>query len=455
MGLGICPPPPKATCTESNLLMETTPLLIVLLGWISILIISILLIYLNRKAPAIHYRGVGLLVASIIVNGFLAFYYIAHDQKPDWFPCFLMLWIPSLGIPLWFLVNGARFFKLAMLYKMNQAKLGISSGFSEEATQGIELASFHDYADKGFQSRFKKWYSQNQSRFSLNSIIFLILGFMLFHSLITVMIHVISKDVINQRVCVVDWEMIPVVSFHGIYVLLLFPGLVWVVWRVEDAHWIKRELMLVLIVETVNFTGRLVAVIIRMVGSTIPIAPTTWFTVATLVIVHSITIVFPVIDGWQETRSRSQINQASFQMMLDDPYMFQSFKLFSVKDFSVENVLFYEAYKRLGRNVKLRHKDAKTSQISDSVLVDEILQIYTTFIKSKSSFELNVPGRLRRELDITIEAGPPFSIQALEKIKEEVFINMYHHTYPRFVRETNSSTKHSDSASESALVSNP
>ncbi|KAK9759433.1 hypothetical protein K7432_017624 [Basidiobolus ranarum] len=439
--------------------METTPLLIVLLGWLSILIVSILMIYMNRKAPAIHYRGVGLLIASIIVNGFLVLYYIAHDRKPDWFPCFLLLWIPSLGVPLWFLVNGTRFFKLAMLYRMNQAKLGISSGDESENDHGIELTSFQpgsvtEHTNKNIQQRFRKWYYRHQKRFSLNSLIFLILGFMLFHSLMTVTIHVISKDVITYENCVIDWEMIPVVSFHGAYVLLMFPGLVWLVWKVEDAHWIKRELMLVLTVETINFTGRLVAVVTRMIGSTFPVAPTTWFTVATLVVVHIITIVFPLIDGWQENHPGTQTNHTAFQIILDDPYMFQSFKLFSVKDFSVENVLFYEAYKRLSRNVKIRHRDTKTSLIGDSYLVEEILQIYSTFIRTKSSFELNISGRSRREMDCTIEGGPPYSLKTLDNIKEEVFINMYHHTYPRFVRATNTSSRtYSDSTSESILVS--
>ncbi|XP_066549149.1 regulator of G-protein signaling 10 [Amia ocellicauda] len=108
----------------------------------------------------------------------------------------------------------------------------------------------------------------------------------------------------------------------------------------------------------------------------------------------------------------------SLENLLEDPEGVRRFREFLKSEFSEENVLFWlacEDFKKTQDLQKLREK-AK--------------QIYSTYLSSKSTTQVNVEGQSRLNESMLEQAHPLM----FEKLQEQIFNLMKFDSYSRFLR---------------------
>ncbi|ORX81182.1 hypothetical protein K493DRAFT_361934 [Basidiobolus meristosporus CBS 931.73] len=117
------------------------------------------------------------------------------------------------------------------------------------------------------------------------------------------------------------------------------------------------------------------------------------------------------------------------ESMVEDPQQFEVFKRFSQRDFSVENVLFFE------RIQKFRHhtSDIIGEGTLPTWVILEINSIYSIFFAADSEFVLNLEALTVREIRHRFQTGgicPDIFNRALNEIRTLIF----RYTYARYVR---------------------
>ncbi|KAK9760154.1 Regulator of G-protein signaling 3 [Basidiobolus ranarum] len=115
--------------------------------------------------------------------------------------------------------------------------------------------------------------------------------------------------------------------------------------------------------------------------------------------------------------------------MVEDPQQFEVFKRFSLRDFSVENSLFFE------RIQKLRHH-ASDLAITDELpawVILELNSIYNTFIAANSEFELNLEAATTKELHQRFQSTE-IHLDVFDRAFNEIRTLMFRYTYPRFIK---------------------
>jgi hypothetical protein len=130
------------------------------------------------------------------------------------------------------------------------------------------------------------------------------------------------------------------------------------------------------------------------------------------------------------SQQNHQISTAGFERFLhslDNRRELKLFRDFSVRDFSVENILFYEHCHRLHRLL------ASPDGIDLMLLTGETQEIAYLFLQPGAQYEVNISGATRNELLQAAQRGA-FGVHELEKAKREIARLMYQNTYPRFIR---------------------
>ncbi|ORX94841.1 hypothetical protein K493DRAFT_352177 [Basidiobolus meristosporus CBS 931.73] len=413
-------------------------LVIFLIVWILFLLTSIVILIHQRASPAIKHRGLSLLCLSVATNGVLTSGYILREVDPGIYPCFLVLWVTSVGIPLWFLVMGARFLRLAFLYRYNQVRLmcAMNSMFNElettkEAKGPLKMPFFRGLGIT------EDWYLRNREMMSCSTLLRYIGYLVVFHVALTLFIQIGSGQATTAGSigCGFTWELIPRVGFHAFYVFIMLPALAFLVWGIEDSYWIKRELTVVMFIEGISFIVRTLALFMPDLQNLQLFFPETIWTLAALVLVHFNTVVIPIVNSYLNAGRTLGLNKSSFLQVLESPEMFARFKSFAVKDFSVENILFYEHYQRLSEIAYSHEESGSVLETGEpDPVTQEIERMYRLFFQSGARYELNITGATLREVKVELERGPPYFTKIYEKAQVEIMTVMYQHSYPRFLR---------------------
>ncbi|KAM4636847.1 regulator of G-protein signaling 10 isoform 1-T1 [Discoglossus pictus] len=108
----------------------------------------------------------------------------------------------------------------------------------------------------------------------------------------------------------------------------------------------------------------------------------------------------------------------SLENLLEDPQGIAEFTDFLKKEFSEENVLFWSACEDFKRT---QDKEQMQKKAQD---------IYTTFLSSKSSSQVNVEGQSRINEKMLEE---PHSLM-FQKLQEQIFNLMKYDSYSRFLK---------------------
>ncbi|KAK9762025.1 hypothetical protein K7432_012625 [Basidiobolus ranarum] len=333
---------------------------------------------------------------------------------------------------------GARFLRLAFLYRYNQAKLlyAMNTLFKEvegnKETKDIAKVPFY----RGFGIT-EDWYIRNRELMSCTTLLRYVGYCVVFHISLTIMIQIGTDQATTSGSvgCGFTWELIPRVGFHAFYVFIMLPGLAFLVWGIEDSYWIKRELTVVMFIEAIAFIVRTLALFTPNLQNIQLFFPETIWTLGALVLVHFNTVVIPIVNSYLNAGHTLGLNKSSFLQVLENPEMFEKFKNFAVKDFSVENILFYEHYQKLSE-IAYSHEDMGAVQENGEPdpVTQEIDRMYKLFFQPGARYELNVTGATLREIKVELERGPPYFTKIFEKAQVEIMTVMYQHSYPRFLR---------------------
>ncbi|XP_053168229.1 regulator of G-protein signaling 10 isoform X1 [Hemicordylus capensis] len=108
----------------------------------------------------------------------------------------------------------------------------------------------------------------------------------------------------------------------------------------------------------------------------------------------------------------------SLENLLEDPEGVKRFREFLKKEFSEENVLFWLACEEFKKIQDKKQMQKKANEI------------YTTFLSSKASFQVNVEGQSRLDQSILEEPHPLM----FQKLQDQIFNLMKYDSYSRFLK---------------------
>ncbi|KAK9675283.1 hypothetical protein K7432_016537 [Basidiobolus ranarum] len=406
------------------------------IAWNFILISTTILFIMQHNSPAIRYRSITLSVFMVIGNSLVTTLYLGREPTYDQFPCFVNIWVSSVGMPLWLTAVAGRFARLAFLYHFSQAKLVAGQGSQNVNDHYIDIMPKEKIASPPTLVLDQNWYYRHREKFTTKYIVKLISGALALQLALTLLVQVFTtKFQITPTIalghCLVGWEFIPIYLTSAFYVFVLCPLFISWLRGVNDAYGIKRELMADFTLGVVAFLLYILFAALPILKGVIRVFPAAHWSVVALMISHIFSIVLPTIDAIKGTDNQvSNSNMASFESMLEDPQQFEIFKRFSLRDFSVENTLFYEQVSKL--RMMCDGLEYEKEGLPMNILV-EINMIYNKFIARDAEFELNLEAATVREIRQRFQAkdvGPHVFDRALLEVRNL----MFRYTYPRFVK---------------------
>ncbi|KAJ3035361.1 hypothetical protein HDV00_004040 [Rhizophlyctis rosea] len=273
--------------------------------------------------------------------------------------------------------------------------------------------------------------------------------------------------------CDPNLEFIPFYIWRGLMALLA-PVLIWKLRNVNDAHGIRRDLILTAI-------STMTIDVMFAVSTTLSSKFAFWkayfysgyWVILHLTVIHFSSVIMPIIQSYRDDREREQnvnLDRNSFERVLRSPPLLEEFKQLAIADFCVESVLFLESYNALlhllpplmrpttfpyltthQNNTFINpphHRPQPFSTVVHPIpisltpptqavpphLIPYYLQFYSTFIQAGAPLEVNIPDRLRRKVGFMVEKGA-FEVGMFGDLECEVREMLFRNTFFKFVKE--------------------
>ncbi|KAJ2448509.1 hypothetical protein EV183_005404 [Coemansia sp. RSA 2336] len=329
--------------------------------------------------------------------------------------CFAKLWLFNLGFMLSLSAMFARAFHLLVVYKVHELTSALSARdpqqIIEDLSNGVmrledpsmpkivvhssligstridEMVEKHDltHADQALRSKVSTTHKRVQLLQQLRKyrrllpyttdrmlIIFILLS-TLFTVILSLVINATNKQFSLrplETVCSFFWGFLPVTAIIVVYFFLVFPVILWRVWRNRDAYGIRSDLI---ICDTVGIGILVVTLIwVNALHETQQIWPGLSFVWIYALFIHISSVFVPLLNAIKHNKSAARdakqqtqyfdLNQdspvpaaaqppvnrrAGFKRMLDNPTEYQQFRTFAVSCFSSELTTFIEEYQVL------------------------------------------------------------------------------------------------------------
>jgi hypothetical protein len=136
------------------------------------------------------------------------------------------------------------------------------------------------------------------------------------------------------------------------------------------------------------------------------------------------------------------------EVFLSDSRNMRAFMEFSVRDYSVESVLFYS------RMQKLRRQVASDKGIDVFAYEQTIYDLYDTFIREGAKFELNLDAAIRAQVLTCLENGS-LGMDMYDAAYEETLQMIWRNVWPRFAAEQREKQTLRQHSQESSLFLAP
>ncbi|ORX94015.1 hypothetical protein K493DRAFT_352890 [Basidiobolus meristosporus CBS 931.73] len=285
------------------------------------------------------------------------------------------------------------------------------------------------------------WLHNHSYIFEDRFLIRLLVGFTLLHVIMTVVIQCLTVDygfsAPLRDDCLSGWEFIPVYVVGSCEIFVLGPIVIQYIRGVTDAYSIVKELVMVVLTTGVGMCLYLVFAYVPPVYDVRYTIPVGVWGFTTLWSIHLLNCGLPLLEIYMTNQRSKNLprdrKHPSFEEVLDHPVLFEKFKAFSVKDFSVENTLFYERYVRLKTTPSILVKNFLARGLP-SEIQNELYSIYNTFIRDDSEYQVNLRGETLREIELRIR-DKDYSIDMFETALTEVKLLMYQHTFKRYLQQ--------------------
>lgn len=396
------------------------------------------------------------------------------------FACYFMLYGTVIGFYTWMFAFCTRAYRLRYLYRINQFKVKYSRMSDEEKLSHLK--------DKTY-----RWYVTHNQK-DLGKVLrkpFLIYAMSLILILaITVPSQQHAIQVLHR--CDPSWGACILLGMFGFFIAILTPSITYLLRDNPDAHGIRTELW---IIAFIGFPLFLLYTIfffkLSPLQSNAKLYMRRVFAPANCVLfftafAHMISIVVPLLQYipirirvpkyfFKKRNFRTNSSTENFDIgrlaprqvsslsapleltmeclerTLMDPYMMSQLQEYAIRDFSSENLLFYEKLLQLEEKVKneawrsnnqigtwtnshsiassqsdthsISEKDILTYPIPEKLLTESV-ELYESFIRENASFQVNISYKARTTID-----------QAFQELYRK---------YPRLIPHKNRSQKQPD-----------
>ncbi|KAJ3077852.1 hypothetical protein HK102_004921 [Quaeritorhiza haematococci] len=274
----------------------------------------------------------------------------------------------------------------------------------------------------------------------------------------------------------------PNIGLQTFTALILWPALLIKNRNINDAYGFRKELLASTILNIVTYA---------LQGAANALIGTKFFILLSDIsygiiffinaVVNFIICVVPVIEALRVVKASAQKGATieNFLQTLRDPRTLQEFKEYTMQDWTVENVLFYEDMRDLRQRypqfLKVRVETsllkstnsasqsfftrtfeedptatstAMRSPVPDSpmpakerqklaLLRNELKAIYMTYIQEGAELEVNINDGIRRRIATVVAAAsdaPLTDTSMFDEAQKEVLKMMYENSFPRFIR---------------------
>ncbi|KAK9722703.1 hypothetical protein K7432_002462 [Basidiobolus ranarum] len=413
-----------------------------------------------RDHPGVRSRSIPITFIGVVASFFLSSVYLVGPLT-QFVPCFVTLWCGSVLTPVILLTTIGKFLRVSFLYRTSLSKLKAERQRMEDQKEKNKPSSISSQKEHMFEpsdilltvdsSTNLKSNSEseiNSSWLHLHSYIFedrflirILAGMTLFHLGMTIVIQCLTKDYSFSAPlrddCLSGWEFIPVYVVGSCEIFILGPIVIQYIRGVSDAYNIVKELVTIVLTTGIGMCIYLIFAYIPPVYEVRYTVPVGVWGFITLWSIHLLNCGLPLIEIYMTNQRSKNLprdrKHPSFEEVLDHPVLFEKFKAFSVKDFSVENTLFYERYVRLKTTPSILVKNFLTRGLP-SEIQNELSSIYNTFIRDDSEYQVNLRGETLREIEIRIR-DRDYSIDMFETALTEVKLLMYQHTFKRYLQQ--------------------
>ncbi|KAK9729399.1 Regulator of G-protein signaling 11 [Basidiobolus ranarum] len=212
------------------------------------------------------------------------------------------------------------------------------------------------------------------------------------------------------------------------YALVIGSFCLYMLHGVQDAFGIRRELLYIVMTIMIVLGIFFVYSFVDVFKPYHSVFATSYFLVFGLMVIQVIMINIPLIKVYRNTRNQWSLEkgQMGFYEVVHDPLLFEQFKDFTVKEFSIENPLFFERCQR-------------AKKLSKSLLKDEVLAIYDTFIVPGAALQVNLCNTVVKQITLRI-LDEDIDGSIFDAAIIEVTEIMVRHTFPRFLRSRKGQT---------------
>ncbi|KAJ1822247.1 hypothetical protein LPJ56_000724 [Coemansia sp. RSA 2599] len=189
-------------------------------------------------------------------------------------------------------------------------------------------------------------------------------------------------------VCIFYWGFLPVTAIVVVFFFIVFPVVLWRVWRNNDAYGIRNDLI---ICDTVGVFCMVITLIwVNALKETQQIWPGMSYVWIYALFIHITSILIPLINSLRHMRqaedqekkepdteydlpstmpmSSNLSRRAAFNRMLDNPIEYQRFRVFAASCFCSELTGFIEEYQLLkARTAFLFRNEDASSELSEMI----------------------------------------------------------------------------------------
>ncbi|KAK9761555.1 hypothetical protein K7432_013465 [Basidiobolus ranarum] len=430
---------------------------IVIAVWSLQSLVTSALYWCRREKDCIKYRSPGFTIVAVFTAYILVCISVLPWADDGLIPCFIRLWITSLAYPVMYLSATARALRLLCFYRISEAKLATQNSFAvtnsptttlthtskKPSSQlsvielsGVNLPS-QSPSPLYHETLANNWYYRNRRLFSVVFYTQICCAIVFIHIVVLIVIQCYTTKfsihpVMASSNCTVGWEWLPHRLYIVVYAVAVSPFILFKLRGIHDAYGIREELIALTIINSVFDLVFLILFTLNAFGDIDPDFYGLLFIIVPISLIHCFLIIRPLCESYGFFFSRFRIKRNSlhkslqftpecFEKILRDSLLLEQFKSFAAKDFTVENVLFYERCQAISRHE------------TDSVKIEqELHETYTTFIEPNAELMVNLDWDTFSKIkaDVSVEKFyPDMFNEAQAEIKDLMFCN----TFPRFL----------------------
>ncbi|ORX89474.1 regulator of G protein signaling superfamily [Basidiobolus meristosporus CBS 931.73] len=408
----------------------------------------------NRNYPSIRYRSVPLFCVNAASNLIVTLNVLLSGPLSSHYSCVAYLWKLYLFLPLWIITTLVKHIRLIILYRFGAEK--ILFAYSPECMV------------LGEESKHKKNSYLNTTTEALNRSLFpkgswlrclltskahviCILLWMVPHVILTVAIHyqLLNAEESAQYTiviaeCINGWYWSPVLGIFILYTLGLLPVMLYYLRGVRDAYDIKVEVLWDICIGAVSTIACLLSTELNHNETLLRLFPNQMWNALMCMSMYCIAVAIPFCEKRRFLASYPTRDGAQplFEDILKDSSLFQEFHAFSVRDFSVENPLFYRRVNQWIHDMK-DLESSECTPLMRTKLHKEAYEIFQTFIARNADFEINIRGETYQRIshDLTQEK---VESTLFDRALSEVTDMMFQQTFPRFLHHKGWSNNYSN-----------